>query len=121
MENKKNWNLRVFPSVADAIDALADAEYREDKGLVVNAALLYFLALPPSDQQRAVDLIKIAEARGSLGTIRDAFIALLQADTRVEAQADALFRASEDDARARRPSAAPRSKPPPKAGSSGAA
>lgn len=76
VEQKKNWNLRVFDSVADAFDLFADTQYRGDKGLAVNAALIAFMDMEPAQRQELVDLIKLAEGRGAAGTIREAIEAI---------------------------------------------
>lgn len=72
MEKKKNWNMRVFASIAKAFDGLVDSDYRGKKGECCSAAALMFLIAEPGARNRIVEIIKLAEARGWDGSILDA-------------------------------------------------
>lgn len=72
MEKKITWNLYVYGSIAGAFDAHVKANFRGDKGTTCSAALLMFMQAPKEEQQEWVDRLKLAEGRGTDGSILEA-------------------------------------------------
>jgi hypothetical protein len=76
VEEKKKWNLAVYRSIADEFDRIT-AEHRGDKGTCASAACLMWLVADADTRQQYVDVLKLAEGRGRMGSVLEAAIATL--------------------------------------------